>query len=179
MGGQQRPIHPARPAMNADCVVVDANLAFKALAACRGDLRDRMGKPTAVTFYAPRFLVVELFILKRQLQNSRRWQRNGGKRMDFLQNNSFATIPLPQSFRLLKSPLNSAVELNRRTRRKQRMNNLNRVTVAPQARLLGEGCSHQNIAPSLSPSACSARSCSVQVLFLGSNTRSGSPRRRR
>ncbi len=43
--------------------------------------------------------------LLRRLQNSRRWQRNGGKRMDFLQNNSFATIPLPQSFRLLKSPL--------------------------------------------------------------------------
>jgi len=29
--------------MNADCVVVDANIAFKALASGRGDLRDRLG----------------------------------------------------------------------------------------------------------------------------------------
>ena len=39
--------------MNAGCVVVDANVAFKALAAGRGDLRDRLGPATPVTFYAP------------------------------------------------------------------------------------------------------------------------------
>lgn len=47
--------------MNTDCVVVDANIAFKALAAGRGDLRDRLGPAAAVTFFAPRFLFVELF----------------------------------------------------------------------------------------------------------------------
>ena len=53
--------------MNADCVVVDANIAFKALAAGRGDLRDRLGPATPVTFYAPRFLFVELFKHKDRL----------------------------------------------------------------------------------------------------------------
>jgi hypothetical protein len=33
--------------MNADCVVVDANIAFKALVAGRGDLRDRLGPAAA------------------------------------------------------------------------------------------------------------------------------------
>lgn len=47
--------------MNPDCVVVDANLAFKALAAGRGDLRDRLGPAARVRFFAPRFLFVELF----------------------------------------------------------------------------------------------------------------------
>ena len=47
--------------MNADGVVVDANIAFKTLASGRGDLRDRLGPAAAVTFYAPRFLLVELF----------------------------------------------------------------------------------------------------------------------
>jgi predicted nucleic acid-binding protein len=47
--------------MNPDCVVVDANLAFKALVAGRGDLRDRVGPATKETFFAPRFLFVELF----------------------------------------------------------------------------------------------------------------------
>ena len=53
--------------MNAGCVVVDANLAFKALAAGRGDLRDRLGPSAPVTFYAPRFLFVELFKHKERL----------------------------------------------------------------------------------------------------------------
>ncbi|MBI2926632.1 MAG: nucleotide-binding protein, PIN domain-containing protein [Verrucomicrobia bacterium] len=53
--------------MNADCVVVDANIAFKALAAGRGDLRDRLGPATSVTFYAPPFLFVELFKQKERL----------------------------------------------------------------------------------------------------------------
>ena len=53
--------------MNSDCVVVDANIAFKALAAGRGDLRDRLGPATTVTFFAPRFLFVELFRHKERL----------------------------------------------------------------------------------------------------------------
>ena len=53
--------------MNADCVVVDANVAFKALAAGRGDLRDRLGPSGLLTFYAPRFLFVELFKHKERL----------------------------------------------------------------------------------------------------------------
>ncbi len=47
----------------------------------------------------------------RRLQNSRRGQRNGGKRMDFLQNNSFAPILLPQSVRLLKSPMGTSLSI--------------------------------------------------------------------
>ena len=47
--------------MNPACVVVDANLAFKALAAGRGDLRERLGPGAEVMFFAPRFLFVELF----------------------------------------------------------------------------------------------------------------------
>jgi predicted nucleic acid-binding protein len=53
--------------MNAGCVVVDANLAFKALAAGRGDLRDRIGPSGALVFHAPRFLFVELFKHKERL----------------------------------------------------------------------------------------------------------------
>jgi len=53
--------------MNPDCVVVDANIAFKALAAGRGDLRDRLGRATPVRFFAPRFLFVELFKHKERL----------------------------------------------------------------------------------------------------------------
>ena len=34
--------------MNVDCVVLDANIAFKALASGRGDLRDRLGPFTTV-----------------------------------------------------------------------------------------------------------------------------------
>ena len=46
--------------MNADWVIVDANLAFKALTSGRGDLRDRVGRGAPVKFFAPRFLFVEL-----------------------------------------------------------------------------------------------------------------------
>lgn len=53
--------------MNAECVVADANVAFKALAAGRGDLRDRIGASAAITFYEPRFLFVELFKHKERL----------------------------------------------------------------------------------------------------------------
>ena len=65
--GQQEPVHSSNQRMNADCVVLDANIAFKALASGRGDLRDRLGPFTTVTFYAPRFLFVELFKHKERL----------------------------------------------------------------------------------------------------------------
>lgn len=42
-------------------VVVDTNIAFCALAAGCGDLGIRLMSPSDVTFYAPRFLFVELF----------------------------------------------------------------------------------------------------------------------
>ncbi len=53
--------------MKVERVVVDANLAFKALAAGRGDLRERLGISTEVKFFAPRFLFVELFKHKEML----------------------------------------------------------------------------------------------------------------
>ena len=53
--------------MNAERVVVDANLAFKALAAGRGDLRDRLNPLASVHFFSPRFLFVELFKHKERL----------------------------------------------------------------------------------------------------------------
>ena len=42
-------------------MVVDTNIAFCALAAGCGDLGIRLMSPSDVTFYAPRFLFVELF----------------------------------------------------------------------------------------------------------------------
>ena len=58
--------------MNAACVVVDANIAFKALAANRGDLRDRLGSSANLNFYSPRFLFVELFKHKERLATAAR-----------------------------------------------------------------------------------------------------------
>ncbi|MCL4786790.1 MAG: nucleotide-binding protein, PIN domain-containing protein [Verrucomicrobia bacterium] len=46
---------------------MDANIAFKALAAGRGDLRDRLGPVASVEFFSPRFLFVELFKHKERL----------------------------------------------------------------------------------------------------------------
>ena len=53
--------------MNPDCVVVDANIAFKALVAQRGDLRDRLDPSTNAKFYTPGYLFVELFKHKTRL----------------------------------------------------------------------------------------------------------------
>jgi predicted nucleic acid-binding protein len=53
--------------MNIRCVVVDANIAFKALAAGRGDLRERLGTATQLEYFTPRFLFVELFKHKERL----------------------------------------------------------------------------------------------------------------
>lgn len=58
--------------MNPACVVVDANLAFKALAAGRGDLRDRLAPTGEVSFFSPRFLFVELFKHKERLVHAAR-----------------------------------------------------------------------------------------------------------
>jgi len=53
--------------MNPDCVVVDANIAFKALVSQRGDLRDRLDPSANAKFFAPGYLFVELFKHKARL----------------------------------------------------------------------------------------------------------------
>jgi predicted nucleic acid-binding protein len=53
--------------MNADCVVVDANIAFKALAANRGDLRERLSPAANLKYHSPPFLFIELFKHKERL----------------------------------------------------------------------------------------------------------------
>lgn len=67
MDQEQEPFHAAGRVMNPRCVVVDANIAFKALAAGRGDLRERLGPGARVDFFTPRFLFVELFKHKDRL----------------------------------------------------------------------------------------------------------------
>lgn len=58
--------------MSADCVIVDANIAFKCLVAGRGDLRERIGPGGYPQLFTPRFLFVELFKHKdRLIQASR------------------------------------------------------------------------------------------------------------
>ena len=54
--------------MNADCVIVDANIAFRCLHAGRGDLRERVGPGGHPQFFSPRFLFVELFKHKKRLE---------------------------------------------------------------------------------------------------------------
>src|SRR5438105_3166542 len=53
--------------MNADRVIVDANIAFKCLRSNRGDLRERIGPGGHPQFFSPRFLFVELFKHKERL----------------------------------------------------------------------------------------------------------------
>jgi len=53
--------------MNADRVVVDANIAFKALVSQRGDLRGRLDPSSNAKFYTPGYLFVELFKHKTRL----------------------------------------------------------------------------------------------------------------
>jgi predicted nucleic acid-binding protein len=50
-----------------ECVIVDANIAFKCLNSDRGDLRRRLGSATNPQFFSPRFLFVELFKHKERL----------------------------------------------------------------------------------------------------------------
>jgi len=56
--------------MNADCVIVDANIAFKCLHAGRGDLRGRIGPGQPPHFFSPRFLFAELFKHKERLASA-------------------------------------------------------------------------------------------------------------
>jgi predicted nucleic acid-binding protein len=53
--------------MSFDCVIVDANIAFKCLLAGRGDLRERIGPGGHPQLFTPRFLFVELFKHKERL----------------------------------------------------------------------------------------------------------------
>jgi len=53
--------------MNADRVIVDANIAFRCLVSSRGDLRERIGPGGHLQFFSPRFLFVELFKHKDRL----------------------------------------------------------------------------------------------------------------
>ena len=56
--------------MNADGVIVDANIAFKCLHAGRGDLCSRIGPGQHPQFFSPRFLFVELFKHKERLASA-------------------------------------------------------------------------------------------------------------
>jgi hypothetical protein len=47
--------------MNADCVIVDANIAFRCLQAGQGDLRGRVGPGRHPQFFSPRFLFFVFF----------------------------------------------------------------------------------------------------------------------
>jgi predicted nucleic acid-binding protein len=49
-------------------VVVDANIAFRALAHGRGDLRARLESPADEVFFAPFFVLVELYKHKDRIQ---------------------------------------------------------------------------------------------------------------
>jgi predicted nucleic acid-binding protein len=53
--------------MSAECVIVDANIAFKCLVAGRGDLRERIGPGGYPQLFTPLFLFVELFKHKDRL----------------------------------------------------------------------------------------------------------------
>lgn len=53
-------------------VVVDANIAFRALAGSRGNLRCRLESAENICFIAPRFLFVELFKHKDRLVHASR-----------------------------------------------------------------------------------------------------------
>lgn len=56
--------------MNAEGVIVDANIAFKCLHSGRGDLRERIGPGGHPQFFSPRFLFVELFKHKERLERA-------------------------------------------------------------------------------------------------------------
>lgn len=56
--------------MNPDCVVIDANIAFKAMVSQRGDLRERLDSSAKVKFYTPGSLFVELFKHKTRLAHA-------------------------------------------------------------------------------------------------------------
>jgi predicted nucleic acid-binding protein len=51
-------------------IVVDANIAFRAIAGGRGDLRTSLAAPTENRFFAPFFVLVELFKHKERIHKS-------------------------------------------------------------------------------------------------------------
>lgn len=53
--------------MNENCVIVDANIAFKCLCSDRGNLRRRFAPHNSLIFYTPRYLFVEMFKHKEKL----------------------------------------------------------------------------------------------------------------
>ncbi|MBC8096536.1 MAG: DNA-binding protein [Akkermansiaceae bacterium] len=53
--------------MSPECVIVDANIAFKCLIRGRGDLRERFGPGGYPQLFTPQFLFVELFKHKDRL----------------------------------------------------------------------------------------------------------------
>jgi predicted nucleic acid-binding protein len=53
--------------MKGECVIVDANIAFKGLISWRDDLRGRLGPGGHPQLFTPRFLFVELFKHKERL----------------------------------------------------------------------------------------------------------------
>ena len=96
--------------MKAGRVVVDANLAFKALAAGRGDLRERLGGASEVRFFAPRFLFVELFKHKEALAEAAKVTPEAMlealhtlvTRLDFVNEASLPLTTWMQAYRLCK-----------------------------------------------------------------------------
>ena len=56
--------------MREECVIVDANIAFKSLLAGRGDLRERIGLGGHPRLFTPRFWFVEIFKHKERLQRA-------------------------------------------------------------------------------------------------------------
>ena len=104
--------------MNADCVIVDANIAFKSLHSARGDLRGRIGPGGHLQFFSPRFLFVELFKHKERLASAAKLPEPEllealyalVSRLEFVNE---ANIPVAHGWKRT----GSAKELTRRTRR--------------------------------------------------------------
>ena len=74
MGRKQEPLHPDR-AVNGRRIVVDANIAFRALSRGRNDLVAMLrpaGRLAGSTLHAPRFLFVELFKHKERIVRASR-----------------------------------------------------------------------------------------------------------
>ena len=70
MGGEQGPVYFGGPIVSPSAIIVDANLAFKALVTNRGDLRERLGAAREFELFSPRFLFVELFKHRQRLAHA-------------------------------------------------------------------------------------------------------------
>lgn len=73
MGKEQGALHSRGSKVSAARVVVDANIAFRAIVARRGDLRAVLRPPTDVEFVSPRFVYAELFKHKERLLRATGW----------------------------------------------------------------------------------------------------------